>query len=147
MSINVTFPEELLIAAREEKEAFSRKVIIYTLGHLYQEGKISAGIGAQVLGCDKYTFYTLLSEYGLMLSPKDPIAKKHPDWLLKTPAGKTVVETNVWLDPANLKGGNGSTAPATGLAESSRPARQPRVATRLLDKGREIGSNVCVAAR
>ncbi|MFN5969450.1 MAG: glycoside hydrolase family 10 protein [Microcystis sp.] len=40
-------------------------------------------------------------EYGLMLSPKDPIAKKHPDWLLKTPAGKTVVETNVWLDPAN----------------------------------------------
>ena len=39
MSINVTFPEELLIAAREEKEAFSRKVIIYTLGHLYQEGK------------------------------------------------------------------------------------------------------------
>ncbi len=36
-----------------------------------------------------------------MLSPKDPIAKKHPDWLLKTPAGKTVVETNVWLDPAN----------------------------------------------
>jgi len=44
MSINVTFPEELLIAAREEKEAFSRKVIIYTLGHLYQEGKISAGI-------------------------------------------------------------------------------------------------------
>ncbi|MFM7794167.1 MAG: UPF0175 family protein, partial [Microcystis panniformis] len=30
MSINVTFPEELLIAAREEKETFSRKVIIYT---------------------------------------------------------------------------------------------------------------------
>ena len=60
MSINVSFPEELLIAAREEKETFSRKVMIYTLGHLYQEGKISAGIGAQILGCDKYTFYTLL---------------------------------------------------------------------------------------
>ena len=68
MNINVTFPEELLIAAREEKETFSRKVIIYTLGHLYQEGKISAGIGAQVLGCDKYTFYTLLSEYGFSLT-------------------------------------------------------------------------------
>jgi uncharacterized lipoprotein YddW (UPF0748 family) len=40
-------------------------------------------------------------EYGLMLSPKDPIAKKHPDWLLKTPTGKTVVERNVWLNPAN----------------------------------------------
>ncbi|MFM7909896.1 MAG: UPF0175 family protein, partial [Microcystis sp.] len=31
------------------------------------EGKISAGIGAQVLGCDKYTFYTLLSEYGFSI--------------------------------------------------------------------------------
>ncbi len=58
-SINVAFPEELLIAAREEKETFSRQVMIYPLGHLYQEGKISAGIGAQVLGCDRYTFYTL----------------------------------------------------------------------------------------
>ena len=67
MSINVVFPEELLIAAREEKETFSRKVMIYTLGHFYQEGKISAGIGAQVLGCDKYTFYTLLSEHGFSI--------------------------------------------------------------------------------
>ena len=43
-------------------------------------------------------------EYGLMLSPNDPIAKKHPDWLLRTAEGKTVVETNVWLDPANPVG-------------------------------------------
>jgi len=67
MSINVTFPEELLIAAREEKATFSRKVMIYTLGHFYQDGKISAGIGAQILGCDKYTFYTLLSEHGFSI--------------------------------------------------------------------------------
>lgn len=66
-SINVAFPEELLIAAREEKETFSRQVMIYPLGHLYQEGKISAGIGAQVLGCDKYTFYALLSDNGFSI--------------------------------------------------------------------------------
>ena len=41
--------------------------MIYTLGHLYQEGKISAGIGAQVLGCDKYTFYNLLYEHGFSI--------------------------------------------------------------------------------
>ena len=64
MSINVVFPEELLVAAREEKETFSRKVMIYTLGHLYQDGKISSGIGAKVLGCDKHTFYDLISEHG-----------------------------------------------------------------------------------
>ena len=64
MTISVTFPEELLIAAREEKGVFSRKVVIYTLGHLYQEGKISGGLVAKILDCDKQTAYTILSEYG-----------------------------------------------------------------------------------
>ena len=40
-------------------------------------------------------------EFGLMLSPDDPIVKKHPDWLLKTAAGKTIADNNVWLNPAN----------------------------------------------
>ena len=38
--------------------------MIYTLGHLYEQGKISAGLGAQVLQCDRLTFYRLLSEQG-----------------------------------------------------------------------------------
>ena len=50
MDIIVTFPEELLIAARETPETFSRLVMIYTLGHLYEQGKISSGIGASLLG-------------------------------------------------------------------------------------------------
>ena len=78
MTINVAFPEELLIAAREEQDSFSRKVVIYTLGHLYQDGKISAGIGAQVLGCDRHTFYTLLSEYGFSV-----IDYTEPEWELE----------------------------------------------------------------
>ena len=64
MSIRVECPETLLVAAREEPTAFARKVMIYTLGHLYQQGKISSGIGAQVLGCDRLEFYRLLSEHG-----------------------------------------------------------------------------------
>lgn len=64
MSLTVTFPEELLVAAREDRHQFTRRVMIYTLGHLYEQGKISSGIGAQVLGCDKWQFYHLLSEYG-----------------------------------------------------------------------------------
>jgi Uncharacterised protein family (UPF0175) len=47
MSIRVECPEELLIATREEPQAFAHKVMIYTLGHLYEQGKISSGIGAQ----------------------------------------------------------------------------------------------------
>lgn len=64
MSVKVEFPESLLVASREEPEAFSRKVMIYTLGHLYEDGKISSGIGAQVLGCNRLEFYQLLSEHG-----------------------------------------------------------------------------------
>ena len=64
MSLLVEFPEELLVASREERGSFSRKVMIYTLGHLYEQGKISAGLGAQVLQCDRLTFYRLLSEQG-----------------------------------------------------------------------------------
>lgn len=64
MAVNVTFPEELLIASREDREDFTQRVMIYTLGHLYEQGKISSGIGASVLGCDRWTFYHLLSENG-----------------------------------------------------------------------------------
>ena len=64
MTIDVTFPEELLVASKEDREQFSRQVVLYTLGHLYEEGKISSGLGAQVLGCDRREFYRLLAENG-----------------------------------------------------------------------------------
>ncbi len=67
MSVNVVFPEELLVASREAPDIFSRKVLIYTLGHLYEQGKISSGIGARVLACDRYEFYRLLSEHGFSI--------------------------------------------------------------------------------
>ena len=64
MSVNVTFPEELLVASREDRDRFTRQVTIYTLGHLYEQGKISSGLGARVLDCDRREFYRLLTENG-----------------------------------------------------------------------------------
>lgn len=64
MSVTVVFPDELLVASREDPAQFTRRVMMCTLGRLYEQGKISAGIGAQILGCDKWTFYQHLSEYG-----------------------------------------------------------------------------------
>lgn len=40
-------------------------------------------------------------EYGLMLAPGSVIARQHPDWLLRTRSGRTVVQRTVWLDPAH----------------------------------------------
>ncbi len=62
--VTVTFPEDLLIASKEDAEQFKRRVLLQTLGSLYAEGKISAGVAAQALGCDKWEFYRLLSENG-----------------------------------------------------------------------------------
>jgi predicted HTH domain antitoxin len=62
--VSVSFPEELLVASKEDPNTFSRKVTIYTLRHLFQQGRISSGIGAKVLGCSRTEFYRLLSEYG-----------------------------------------------------------------------------------
>ena len=64
MSVSVVFPDELLVASKEDREQFIRQVMIYTLGHLYEQGKISSGLGANVLGCDRWEFYRLLSDNG-----------------------------------------------------------------------------------
>lgn len=65
MDVTVTFPQELLIAAKETDTEFRFLVKLLTLGHLYQQGKISAGLAAQLLGCTRYEFYRLISEQGL----------------------------------------------------------------------------------
>ena len=64
MSVSVVFPDELLVASKEDREQFIRRVMIYTLGHLYEQGKISSGFGARILECDRWEFYRLLSEHG-----------------------------------------------------------------------------------
>ena len=41
MNVKVLFPEELLLALREDPESFRKKVLIFTLGKLYEAGRIS----------------------------------------------------------------------------------------------------------
>ena len=57
------FPQALLVASREDSQQFQQRMI-QTLGSLYEQGKISSGLGAQVLGCNRWEFYRLLSEHG-----------------------------------------------------------------------------------
>ena len=62
--MEVVFPNELLVALKEEPESLRQKVLLYTLGKLYEQGRISGGFGAKILGCDRWEFYRLLSENG-----------------------------------------------------------------------------------
>lgn len=41
--MEVVFPNELLIALKEEPDGFRQKVLLYTLGKLYELGRISGG--------------------------------------------------------------------------------------------------------
>jgi predicted HTH domain antitoxin len=64
IKMEVVFPNELLVALKEEPDSFRQKVLLYTLGKLYELGRISGGFGAKMLGCDRWEFYRLLSENG-----------------------------------------------------------------------------------
>jgi len=64
MGVEVVFPDELLVALKEDRDAFRKQALLYTLGKLYEAGRISGGLGAQILGCDRGEFYRLLSESG-----------------------------------------------------------------------------------
>ena len=46
MSVDVVFPQEVLVALREQPQDFRKRVFIYTLGKLYETGRISGGLGA-----------------------------------------------------------------------------------------------------
>ncbi len=67
MGIEVAFPEELLVALKTDEKTFRRQALIYTLGKLYETGRISGRLGAQILGCDRWEFYRLLTENGFFV--------------------------------------------------------------------------------
>lgn len=69
--ITVRFPQALLVASREDPQQFQQRVMVHTLGPLYEQGRISSGLGAQVLRCDRWEFYRLLSEYGFSVLDYD----------------------------------------------------------------------------
>ena len=78
MQIEVLFPEVLLYALRLDKKAFQKQVLIYTLGKLYEEGRISGGLAAKILGCYASEFYRLLSEHGFYVIdyPEDELEEE-----------------------------------------------------------------------
>ncbi|WP_461834794.1 UPF0175 family protein [Desulfothermus sp.] len=78
MKVAVSFPEELLHSLRIDKKTFQREVLLYTLGKLYEKGRISAGLAAGILGCDRWEFYQLLSEHGFYVIdyPEDELEEE-----------------------------------------------------------------------
>lgn len=64
MKIQVVVPDELLTTLEEEPDGLRQQILLYTLGSLYESGRISGGLAARVMGCSRWEFYRLLSESG-----------------------------------------------------------------------------------
>lgn len=64
MKIQVVVPDELLTTPEQEADGLRQQILLYTLGALYESGRISGGLAAKVMGCNRWEFYQLLSESG-----------------------------------------------------------------------------------
>jgi predicted HTH domain antitoxin len=60
--VNTVFPNEFLVTLEEDPQIFQRQLFAYAVCKLYEQGRISVEQGAQILGCDPWEFYHILSE-------------------------------------------------------------------------------------
>jgi predicted HTH domain antitoxin len=64
-TVMIHYPKELLWALQQEPEEFAAQAQILLAIKLYETGKLSTGLAAQVAGVPRSTFFYLLGEYGL----------------------------------------------------------------------------------
>lgn len=63
--VTIEYPPELLWALQQEPEEFAAQAQILLAVKLYEMGKLSTGLAAQVAGVPRSTFFYLLGQYGL----------------------------------------------------------------------------------
>lgn len=62
MNLNITIPENILLALREDDKEFSDNMKKYTALKLYESKKLSLGQSADLAGMDKQDFVMFLSK-------------------------------------------------------------------------------------
>lgn len=68
-TISIPMPLDLAISLKMDKEEFSFEIQKAALLKLYELGKVSSGMAAQVLGMSRIEFLAVLSKYNI--SPID----------------------------------------------------------------------------
>ncbi len=72
MKVEIELPRDLLAALDIPEPELSRRAKEWVMLELFQEGEISSGKAAEVLGLSKSSFLDLLSEHGLPYLDADP---------------------------------------------------------------------------
>lgn len=63
--VSIPVPDGLPQALRMSDDEFRQEARTLLAAKLYELGRVSAGIAAQIAGMDKLTFLSLLSRYGV----------------------------------------------------------------------------------
>jgi len=63
--LTIEYPEELLWALQQEPDEFAAEARLLLALKLYESGKLSTGLAAQVAGIPRTTFLFLLGQYSL----------------------------------------------------------------------------------
>jgi len=63
--VAIPYSEDLLLALREEPEIFEREARLLLAVKLYELGKLSTGMAAQLAGMTRVAFMLALAHYGL----------------------------------------------------------------------------------
>lgn len=64
-TLTIEYPSEVLWALQEEPEEFAADARLLLAVKLYEMGKLSTGLAAQLAGVPRVTFFFLLGKYGV----------------------------------------------------------------------------------
>lgn len=64
-AVTIPYTDELLLALREEPETFEREARLLLAVKLYELGKLSTGLAAQLAGMSRVAFMMELARFGL----------------------------------------------------------------------------------
>ncbi len=64
-TLTISYPSEILWALQEEPEEFASEAKVLLAVKLYEMGKLSTGLAAQMAGVSREAFFFLLGQYGL----------------------------------------------------------------------------------
>ena len=64
-TLTIEYPSEVLWALQEEPEEFAAEARLLLALKLYEMGRLSTGLAAQVAGVHREAFFFLLGRYGL----------------------------------------------------------------------------------
>ncbi len=70
--LTIPYPEDLLLSLKESKESFEVEARLLLAVKLYEMGRVSTGLAAQLAGMDRVSFMFSLDHFGLSPIGVDP---------------------------------------------------------------------------